>query len=202
MRRIDLTRPLHSVLRSVEADVLEALLSSHLSRTGSELARMCSRSKSQVWTVLRALHGHGVVTRMDDEGGSWWSLNPHSPVARALRDAAHIPTAIVTFLRDEFEQWPQPPTAAAIAPASWAAAFHHDSLVVAVLAAAQPEHVQRTHRAVTRALGTSTLFLAGTRAELRELLGERDIVPWHDAEQARTIVGHGIGWVLGGTGGI
>lgn len=182
--------------------MIEALLASHLSQTGSTLARMCNRSKSQVWTVLRSLHNHGVVTRMDDEGGSWWMLNPHSPVAVALRDTAHIHTAVCTFLRDEFEKWPQLPLAAGIAPRMWADALGHDSMVIAVLAEANPDQVIGTGRAITRALGSSTLFLAGTRGEIRARLNEHDIVPWDGAEAARTIIGHDLGWILGGTGGI
>ena len=199
---MDLHRPLPTLLHSVEADVLEDLFSARLSHTGAEIARRCNRSKSRVWSVLNALLAHGVVVRTVDEGGSWWSLNPDSPVVDALRNAAGLSDRIAQFVTNELHTWTVMPVSGAIAPRAWAASLGHDSLVVVVHREHDSDDVDRTRRFFRQTLGTSVHLLAGTRDVVNSRLEQAGVHFWLDCHRARELVGQPLGLVLGGTGGI
>ena len=199
---MDLHRPLSTLLHSVEVDVLEDLFSARLSHTGAEIARRCNRSKSRVWSVLNALLAHGVVRRTVDEGGSWWSLNPDSPVVDALRNAAGLSDHIARLVTDELRTWAVLPVSGAITPRTWAAALGHESLVVVVHPEPDCSDVDRTRRFLRETLGTSVHLLVGTRSTVNCALELAGVDFWRDCHRARELVGRPLGLVLGGTGGI
>lgn len=92
--------PFKCLSRGVESDVLCVLGRSTGARTGSEIATITDRSRSQIQNVLRYLAVNNVV--ISDKKDGWWfnTLNPEHPLEPLIRQIAEmrLPSAIEEVL--------------------------------------------------------------------------------------------------------
>ena len=82
--------PFKCLSRGVESDVLCVLGRSTTARTGSEIATITDRSRSQIQNVLRYLATNNVV--LSDKKDGWWfnTLNPEHPLEPLIRQIAEM----------------------------------------------------------------------------------------------------------------
>ena len=129
----DVHRPFGSLCRGVEGDVLDVLITAHLSETGSTIAARSGRSKSEVWRALRHLEAVGVVHTQRDEGGTWHSLRADSPLTEALKRFTEIRWDVTTFVIQRTETWDPRPLSVTLGTTEWARRFGVGTVIVNVL---------------------------------------------------------------------
>ena len=80
--------PFQAMINGVEGDVLYVLAHLHTDETAADIARRCSRSKTQVQEVLYRLHDLGIIDRSFADRWSWNSLNENHPFTQHIRAMA------------------------------------------------------------------------------------------------------------------
>ena len=208
MSVMDVNRPIGSLCRGVEGDVLDVLVTSHLSQTGSTIAARCGRSKSEVWKALRHLESAGVVLTHRDEGGTWHSLRSDSPVTSALLRFADVKHDFADDVRQHLAKWDPAPLSATLGTSAWARRIGVGTVIIIVTTVEQlgsPWPARLRHHLRTR-LGHTVQVVTGTTEDVREFLCTARIDhgdPWDRPTHITGIpLGQAVDRATGGTGGI
>lgn len=207
----DVHRPFGSLCRGVEGDVLDVLINSHLSHTGSTIAAKCGRSKSEVWRALRHLEAVGVVRTHRDEGGIWHSLRADSPLTDALMPFASIRWELADLVTRQTDRWEPRPVSVTLGTTKWARRIGVGTVIVIVLATADDAHrgVTTLGRMLHDRLGSSVHLITGVYADIKMLLRNAEIDPSDPWDRPTTVSGIPLDQLalkahtlIGGTGGI
>jgi len=112
---MDLSRPIASVVPSLDGDVLMVLAGTTRPLTGREVGRLVRRgSWSGVRRVLHRLVDQGLVTAQEATPSMLYSLNRDHVDAPAVINLAGLRTEFFDRIRDQIEQWRIAPDSAAI----------------------------------------------------------------------------------------
>lgn len=205
---MDVHRPIGSLCRGVEGDVLDVLVSSRLSQTGSTIAARCGRSKSEVWHALRHLESAGVVHTHRDEGGTWHSLRSDSPITSALLGFADVKHDFAGDIRQYLAKWDPVPLSATLGTTTWARKIGAGTVIV-IITASGPHDTDwpaRLRHRLRRSLGPSVHAVTGTAAEIKDFLRAAGIDHSNPWDRPTHISGMPLAQALdcatGGTGGI
>lgn len=106
---MDLAQPLSSLIPSVDADVLTVLARTEAPLTGRKIASLARRgSQPAVQTILDRLVEHGVANAQPAGPSVLYSLNRDHLLADAVLAAVGARATLLTRLRDDFDEWPEP----------------------------------------------------------------------------------------------
>jgi predicted nucleotidyltransferase len=112
---MDLSRPIASVVPSLDGDVLMVLAGTTRPLTGREVSRLVRRgSWSGVRRVLHRLVAQGLVTAQEATPSLLYSLNRDHVAAPAVMALAQLRTEFFDRIRDQIGQWRIAPDSAAI----------------------------------------------------------------------------------------
>lgn len=207
----DVHRPFGSLCRGVEGDVLDVLITAHLSETGSTIAARSGRSKSEVWRALRHLEAVGVVHTQRDEGGTWHSLRADSPLTEALKRFTEIRWDVTTFVKQQTETWDPRPLSVTLGTTEWARRFGVGTVIVIVIPSSEHVHpgASKLGRLLRDRLGPSVHVITATAGEIVGVLRDAGIDPSDPWDTPTTIAGlplsqltQTVPGLIGGTGGI
>lgn len=106
---MDLAQPLSSLIPSVDADVLTVLARTEAPLTGRKIANLARRgSQPAVQTILDRLVDHGIATAQPAGPSVLYTLNRNHLLADAVLAAVGARSTLLTRLRDDFKEWPEP----------------------------------------------------------------------------------------------
>jgi len=112
---MDLSRPIASVVPSLDGDVLMVLAGTTRPLTGREVSRLVQRgSWSGVRRVLHRLVDQGLVTTQEATPSMLYSLNGDHVAAPAVITLAGLRTEFFDRVRDQIKRWNIAPASAAI----------------------------------------------------------------------------------------
>jgi predicted nucleotidyltransferase len=112
---MDLSRPVASVVPSLDGDVLLVLVGTTRPLTGREVSRLVRRgSWSGVRRVLHRLVRQGLVTAQEATPSLLYSLNRDHVAAPVVIALAQLRTEFFERIRDQIGQWRISPASAAI----------------------------------------------------------------------------------------
>jgi len=166
--RVDVSRPIRSVVPSLDGPVLEVLAFTTAPLTLAEVHRQAGGSKSGVRQVLRRLVGDGLVH--DVPGG--YVLNRDHVAAGAVELLANLHGELAGRIRAEVERWPG--TVDLVGLFGSAARRDGDSssdidLLVVSDAAALPDLVDHLSERIRAWTGNPAQVLGISRADVRRL---------------------------------
>lgn len=108
---MDVSRPISSVIPSLEGEVLHTLAGSSLGMTGRQVALRTGRaSHSGVLRALDRLAEQGIVQRVQLNRAYLFSLNRDHLAAPAVMALATLRTTLIDRMREEVARWPVQPT--------------------------------------------------------------------------------------------
>lgn len=106
---MDLAQPLSSLIPSIDADVLTVLARTEAPLTGRKIASLARRgSQPAVQTILERLVEHGVASAQPAGPSVLYTLNRGHLLADAVLAAVGARATLLTRLRDNFADWPEP----------------------------------------------------------------------------------------------
>jgi predicted nucleotidyltransferase len=112
---MDLSRPIASVVPSLDGDVLMVLVGTTRPLTGREVSRLVRRgSWSGVRRVLHRLVGQGLVRAQEATPSMLYSLNRDHVAAPAVITLAGLRREFFHRIRDQIKRWSIEPASAAI----------------------------------------------------------------------------------------
>lgn len=112
---MNLSKPLNSLIPTLEAEVLAVLAGAEGSFTGRQVHAIVSGySESGIRNALKRLNAQGIVIRTPVGASDQYSLNLEHLMTKYIKSIANLRTEFLRIIREEVSDWEIPPLCAAI----------------------------------------------------------------------------------------
>lgn len=112
---MNLSKPLNSLIPTLEADVLTVLAGAKGSFTGRQVHSIVSgSSESGVRNALKRLSRQGIVTQTPVGAADHYSLNPEHMMTKYIKSIVNLRTEFLKLIGEEVSAWEIAPVCAAI----------------------------------------------------------------------------------------
>lgn len=112
---MNLSKPLTSLIPTLEADVLTVLAGAQASFTGRQVhALVAGHSESGVRNALKRLSRQGIVTRNPVGAADHYSLNPEHLITKYIKSIVNVRSEFLGLIKEEVAKWDIAPVCAAV----------------------------------------------------------------------------------------
>lgn len=112
---MNLSKPLNSLIPTLEADVLTILAGAQASFTGRQVhALVGSSSESGVRNALKRLSRQGIITRTPVGAADHYSLNHEHLMTKYIRSIVNLRSEFLRLIEEEVSIWDIAPVCAAV----------------------------------------------------------------------------------------
>lgn len=125
---MNLSKPLSSLIPTLEADVLTVLAGAQGSFTGRQVhALAASSSESGVRNALKRLNTQGIVTRTPVGAADQYSLNHGHLMTKYIKSIVNLRSEFLRLIEEEVSKWEIAPVCAAVFGSSVRVDMHPES---------------------------------------------------------------------------
>lgn len=125
---MNLSKPLNSLIPTLEADVLTVLAGAAGSFTGRQVHALTNgSSESGVRNALKRLNAQGIVTRTPVGAADHYSLNHQHLMAKYIKSMVNVRSEFLRVIEEEVSKWDITPVCAAVFGSSARADMQPDS---------------------------------------------------------------------------
>jgi len=112
---MNLSKPLNSLIPTLEADVLTVLAGAAGSFTGRQVHALATgSSESGVRNALKRLNAQGIVTRTPVGAADHYSLNHQHLMAKYIKSMVNVRSEFLRVIEEEVSKWDITPVCAAV----------------------------------------------------------------------------------------
>lgn len=112
---MNLSKPLSSLMPTLEAEVLTVLAGANTSFTGRQVhAIVAESSESGIRNALKRLTAQGIVTRTPAGAADLYALNPEHLMTKYIKALVNLRTEFLGLIKEEVSAWEIPPVCGAV----------------------------------------------------------------------------------------